>query len=67
MPLEENPSIVPHLKALISGQRFWVWKKHDSTLSHGDLLHIEGTAHIDFSKLETTEAINVKILPVMHM
>ena len=36
-------------------------------ISHGDLVHMEGTAHIDLSRFETTEAINFKILPVMHM
>ena len=34
---------------------------------HGDLVHMEGTAHIDLSRFETTEAINFKILPIMHM
>ena len=34
---------------------------------HRDLVHMEGTAHIDFPKFETAEAINFKILPVMHM
>ena len=28
---------------------------------------MEGTEHIDFSRFETTEAINVKILPVMYI
>ena len=36
-------------------------------LTHGDLIHMEGTAHIDHSRFETTEAINFKILSVMHM
>ena len=36
-------------------------------ISHGDLVHMEGTAHIDLSRFETTEAINFKILSVMHM
>ena len=35
--------------------------------SHGDLIHMEGTAHTDLSRFETTEAINFKILPVMYM
>ena len=35
--------------------------------NHRDLVHMEGTAHIDFPKFETAEAINFKILPVMHM
>ena len=33
MPLEENLYIVPHLKALISGQKFWVGQKCGSTIS----------------------------------
>ena len=33
MPLEENPYIVPHLKALISGKNFWVGQRCGSTLS----------------------------------
>ena len=33
MPLEENLYIVPHLKALISGQKFWGGQKCGSTLS----------------------------------
>ena len=39
----------------------------DRELNHRVLVHMEGTAHIDFSRFETTEAINVKILPVMQM
>ena len=38
-----------------------------SVSSHGDLVHMKGTAHIDFSRFETTEAMNFKILPVVHM
>ena len=33
MPLEENPYIVPQLKALISGQNFWGGQRCGSTLS----------------------------------
>ena len=39
----------------------------ENCLDHGDLINMEGTVHIDFSRFETTEAINFKILPVMHM
>ena len=42
--------------------------KFVSNLSeHRVLVQMEGTAHIDFPKIETAEAINFKILPVMHM
>ena len=37
MPLEENPYIVPHLKALISGQKFWGGQRCGSTLSQEPL------------------------------
>ena len=30
------------------------------------LIQMEGTAHIDFPKFETAEAINFKIFSVMH-
>ena len=33
MPLEENPYIAPHLKALISGKKFWGGERYGSTLS----------------------------------
>ena len=33
--------------------------------NHRILLHLEGIAHIDFPKFETSEAINMKILPVI--
>ena len=33
MPLEENPYIVPHLKALISVQKFWGGQSCGSNLS----------------------------------
>ena len=33
MPLEENPYIIPHLKALISGWKFWGGQRCGSTLS----------------------------------
>ena len=36
-------------------------------LGHRVLVQMEGTAHIDLSRFETTEAITFKILPVMHM
>ena len=33
MPLEENPFIVHHLKALVRGQKFWGGQKCGSTIS----------------------------------
>ena len=33
MPLEENPYILPHLKALISDSKFWGGHRCGSTLS----------------------------------
>ena len=36
-------------------------------MTHGVLVQMEGTAHIDFPKFERVKAINFKILPVMHM
>ena len=36
-------------------------------IGHRVLVQMEGTAHIDFPKIETAEAINFKFLPVMHM
>ena len=38
MPLEENPYVVPHLKALISGQRFLVRQRCGSTLQFWNVL-----------------------------
>ena len=35
--------------------------------THRVLVQMEGTAHIDLSRFETTEAITFKILSVMHM
>ena len=42
-------------------------KGGQGSLGHRVLVQMEGTAHIDFPKIETAEAINFKILPVMHM
>ena len=53
--------MAPNKTALIQCQ------SNRTVLTHGDLVHMEGTAHIDLSRFETTEAINFKILPVMHM
>ena len=41
--------------------------KEEIEIRHRVLVQMEGTAHIDFSRFETTEAINFKILSVMHM
>ena len=38
IPLEENPHIVPHLKALISGQKFWGGQSCGRSLSLGNTL-----------------------------
>ena len=38
MPLEENPYIVPHFKALISSQNFWGGQRCGSTLSLPNVL-----------------------------
>ena len=54
---------VPRSKLKSSGRFCWT----EDVPGHGDLVHAEGTAHIDLSRFETTEAINFKILPVMHM
>ena len=50
MPIEENPYIVSHLKALISGQKFWGWQRCGSTqrlsntlLKISSLLHMEAS------------------------
>ena len=37
------------------------------TLGHRVLVQMEGTAHIDLSRIETSVVVTFKILPVMHM
>ena len=67
MPLEENPYIVPHFKALISGQKLWGGQRCSSTLSFWNallkisiLLHMEAS---DWFILSTSviETQNVEI------
>ena len=38
MALEQNPYLVPHLKALISGQKFWGGQSCGRSLSLGNTL-----------------------------
>ena len=55
MPLEENQKTVPNLKALISGQIFWVRQRCDCTQVQA--IYMYGAAQPDFLKSETNGGI----------
>ena len=64
---QEKPTFSTSSHAITVGSSLYFRVVKVYKIIHRDLVHMEGTAHIDFPKFETAEAINFKILPVMHM